>query len=293
MLLPYFHAKPLLVRTLLLLCSLALAVQASAQAVTQPVSARYLGVFAYSDQQGDAFAARVNPASLAGLQQSQAGAYAERRFMLQDLNLFQGAVALRTNSGTFGLHAGYFGFSQSNQSALSLSYGRRVGKIIDVGASFHYQQLSQASIYGSANAITGSAGILLHLGSRVHAGASVYNPIRASWGGTQEERLPMRYGFGLGMDVSDQLFLGTEIIKEENLPIDVQAAIHYRFLPQFFVRAGVATQTSNLFAALGFNLPAFRIDIATSYHQQLGWSPGVLLLARFGKSKPDTQAPKP
>jgi len=256
-----------------------------AQSVSLPVAARYLGVFAYSEKQADVFAARVNAASLAGLTQSAVGVYGENRFGLQDLNMFNGAIGLVTHSGTFGVNASYFGFDQQNQTQLSLSYGRKIAKVVDVGASFHYLQLSQAGIYGSASAITGSVGILMHVGNRVQVGANAYNPFRTSWSNNKEEFIPSRYSFGIGMDVSDKIFIGTEINKEENLPVDVQAGIHYSFLPQFFVRGGIATQTSNYFAALGFQLPAFRIDIAASYHQQLGWSPGILLVARFGKQK--------
>jgi hypothetical protein len=256
-----------------------------AQAVSLPVSARYLGVFAYSEKQSDVFTARVNSASLAGLTQSSVGVYGEKRYGLQDLNLFNGAIGLVTRSGTIGVNASYFGFDQQNQTQLSLSYGRKVAKVVDVGASFHYLQLSQAGIYGSASAITGSFSLLMHVGNRVQVGANAYNPFRSSWGNNKEEYIPSRYSFGIGMDVSDNIFIGTEINKEENLPVDVQAAIHYSFLPQFFVRGGIATQTSNFFAALGFQLPAFRIDIAASYHQQLGWSPGLLFIARFGKQK--------
>lgn len=257
----------------------------NAQAVSLPVAARYLGVFAYSEKQVDVFATRINAAGLARQTQSSAGIYGEKRFGLQDISLFDGAVGLVTRSGTFGVNVHYFGFDQQNQSQLSFSYGRKISKAVDVGASFHYLQLSQAGVYGNASAITGSAGILLHVGNRVVVGANAYNPFQTTWNQDKESYIPSRYSFGLGMDVSDKIFIGTEINKEENLPVDVQAGIHYAFLPQFFVRGGVATQTANYFAALGFQVPAFRIDIAASYHQQLGWSPGILFIARFGKQK--------
>lgn len=290
---PIFTGKQLCVRFFFALFLLTLGNFIHAQSIALPASARYLGVFAYSDKQADIFSSRVNPAALAALPQSSAGAYAERRFMLQELNLFNGAVGLNTGSGNFGVHASYFGFAQQNQSQLSLSYGRRITKSVDIGASFHYLQLSQSGIYGNANALTGSVGMLFHLANRVHIGVNAYNPIRAEWSKDEQERIPSRYSMGAGIDVSDKLFTGVEIIKEENQPVDVQAAIHYAFLPQFFVRGGVATQTSNYFAAVGFQLPAFRIDISGSYHQQLGWSPGILLLAKFGKNKSAESAINP
>ncbi len=284
----FFVLKQLLVQFCGIFFLLSMPFLAKAQPVTMPVAARYLGVFAYSEKQADVFAARGNVASLAGLTQSAAGVYGEKRFGLQDLNVFNAAFGLVTSSGTFGVNAGFFGFSQQNQTQLSVSYGRKIAKVVDVGASFHYLQLSQAGIYGSASAITGSIGLLMHVGNRVQVGANAYNPFGSSWNNKKEEFIPSRYSFGMGMDVSDNIFIGTEIIKEENLPVDVQAGIHYSFLPQFFIRGGIATQTANYFAALGFQLPAFRIDLAASYHQQLGWSPGLLLIARFGKKKNTT-----
>lgn len=238
-----------------------------------------------SAQQADVLVARNNPAVHAGLKQAAAGAYAERRFMLEDLNLVNLSAGFNTRSGNFGLHTGYFGFTEQNQMQASLAYGRRLGEVVDIGASFNFHQLSQAGIYGNASAITGTLGILVHLPGNVQAGISAFNPFRASWGKDATERLPSRYSFGMGMDVSEKLFTGIDIIKEENQKVDIQAGFHYSFLPQFFVRAGIATLSTNYFFALGFKLPAFRIDLSGSYHPQLGWSPGILLLANFGKAK--------
>ncbi len=267
---------------ILLLCIVA---KSKSQAVTQPISARYLAVNAYSVNQADVYGARINPAAHAILPQSQVAVYSEHRYMLDNLNLYTFSLGINTHSGNFGVHGGYFGFAEQNQTQLSLSYGRKVSKVLDLGASFHYQQICQSGIYGSASAITGTLGMLLHLGDKVVAGLSAYNPFRAAWGKESEERLPSQYRFGLGYDASEKLFLGAEIVKEENQPVDVQAAIHYAFLKEFFVRAGIATQTSNAFAALGFKFEKFRIDLSASYHPQLGWSPGVLLLAQLGKTK--------
>ena len=77
------------------------------------------------------------------------------------------------------------------------------------------------------------------------------------------------------------------MIKSEGHNVNVNAGFQYQFIKQFFIRAGVATFTANYFAGLGFRLKDFRLDIATSYHPQLGLSPGLLLLYEFGKRKID------
>jgi hypothetical protein len=74
-------------------------------------------------------------------------------------------------------------------------------------------------------------------------------------------------------------------VKEENVPVDVQLSLQYVIIPQLFFRGGFTTLGSGYFAGLGWQMHGFRIDVATSYHQQLGFTPGILLLANLGKAK--------
>ncbi len=257
------------------------------QTITDAVGARYLSLGAYSSHNVDIYATRANPASLAQLQRPAVAVYGERRFQLDNLNLYTGSVGLTTNSGNFAVHGAYFGSNLSNQSQLSLAYGRKITSKVDIGASFDYQQISQAGIYGKANAITGTVGLLLHLTDKIHAGINAYNPIRAAYDKDKQERLPSQYSLGIGYDASEKFFVSAELIKSEGHNVNVNAGFQYQFVKQFFIRAGIATLTSNYFAGLGFRLKDFRLDIATSYHPQLGLSPGLLLLYEFGKKKAD------
>jgi hypothetical protein len=259
------------------------------QVAVQPVAARYLSLGAYSNQFNDVFGANANAASLSTLKQAGIGVYGERRFNLEQLNMYNLAAALPTGSGTFGLQGTYFGFSQSNQTRLSLAYGRKIVETVEIGASFHYHAISQAGIYGNSSAITGSLGMLLHLSPKITAGLNAYNPFRATWSKGDGERLPSRYTFGMGYDASEKFFVTGELEKEENLPVNVNLGIHYQLIEQLFIRGGISTQTSSYYAGLGLQLSGFRLDVATSFHPQLGVSPGVLLLYNFGKKKEENE----
>jgi hypothetical protein len=258
------------------------------QMVSEPVGARYLGLGAYSSHFVDIYATRTNAASLSQLKQSAVAVYGERRFELENLNLYTASVGLTTGSGNFAVHGSYFGFNLSNQTQLSLAYGRKITDKIDVGAAFNYEQISQAGIYGKADAITGTIGVLLHLTDKIHAGVSAYNPIRSAYDKDKEERLPSQYSLGMGYDASEKFFVSAELIKSEGHNVNVNAGFQYQFVKQFFVRMGIATLTSNYYVGLGFRLKDFRLDIASSYHPQLGFSPGLLLLYEFGKKKGTT-----
>ena len=247
------------------------------QTVRRPVAALYTGLGAYSIDHADVFSFANNQASLPQIRNVSAGAYGERRFMLDVLSLYQLAIAVPTKSGNFGVKAGYFGFSEYNESQIGLAYGRKLGTKLDVGVQFNYNGV-QVSGYGNASAVNFEIGTILHLTDKLNAGVHAYNPVGGKFGKNAEEKLASVYTIGLGYEASDKFFVGAEIEKEENQPVNVNAGMQYRFLTQLMARAGIATNTSNVYAGVGLFLKTFRVDVVASYHPQLGITPGLLLI---------------
>lgn len=270
--------KPFLI---LLLGSFHLLLQG--QTVRRPVAAVYTGLGAYSIDHVDVFSFTNNQASLAQMKNASAGVYGERRFMLDELSLYQLAIAVPTNSGNFGVKAGYFGFSDYNESQMGLAYARKLGTKVDVGVQFNYNGI-QISGYGNSSAINFEIGTILHLTDKLNAGVHAYNPVGGKFGKNAEEKIASVYTFGIGYEASDKFFVSAEIEKEENQPVNVNAGTQYRFLPQFMARAGISTNTSNVYAGVGLFLKTFRLDVMASYHPQLGVTPGLLLLYDFKKN---------
>ena len=95
------------------------------------------------------------------------------------------------------------------------------------------------------------AGAIFHLNNRLNAGIHLYNPFGTKLGKTANEKLAAAYKFGLGYDASQNFFISAEIIKEEDKPVNVAAGMQYQFAKQFFVRAGILSETSTAFAGVG------------------------------------------
>lgn len=248
----------------------------------RPVAALYTGLGAYSIDHADVFSFTSNQASLAQMKNASAGAYGERRFLLDELALYQLAVAVPTTSGNFGVKAGYYGFSDYNESQIGLAYGRKLGTKVDVGVQFNYNAI-RISSYGNSSAINFEIGTVLHLTDKLHAGVHAYNPVGGKFGKNQEEKLASVYTAGLGYEASEKFFVSAEIEKEEDQPVNVNAGMQYKFLPQFLARVGIATNTSNVYAGVGFTLKSFRLDVVAGYHPQLGVTPGLMLVYNFSK----------
>lgn len=194
------------------------------------------------------------------------------------------AVAgMPTHSGNFGLKATYSGFTDYNETQLGLAYARRLGKKVDIGTQFNYNGIRIAG-YGNASAISFELGSILHITEKLHAGVQVNNPVGGKFG-KEQEKLPSVYSFGLGYEASEKFLLTVEVEKEENQPVNVNAGVQYRFIPQLQVRAGVSSAASVVWAGVGINVKSVRIDISSSYHPQLGITPGLLLLFGINKDK--------
>jgi len=250
----------------------------SAQTLRRPVTAGYTTIGAYSINHTDVFSYSTNQASLAQLKNTSVGVFGEKRFLLSALNNYAANIGLTTTSGNFGIKANYFGFSDYNETQLGLAYGRKLGNKVDIGVQFNYNRISISSGYGNASAISFELGTILHLTEKINAGFHVNNPVGGKFGKNQEEKLSSVYAFGLGYEASEKFFISAEIEKEEDRPVNVNAGFQYKFIQQLLVRAGISTATSAVWIGAGITLKSFRVDITTSYNEQLGISPGLMFI---------------
>lgn len=261
-----------------------LLISTGAQTLRRPVATGYIGLGAYSLHHIDAFSFIANQATLAQVKDISAGVYGERRFLLNELNNYTASVVVPTSSGNFGVKAGYSGFSDYNETQLGLAYGRSLGTRVDAGAQFNYNSIRIAG-YGNSSAVSFELGTVLHVTEKLHAGFHIINPVGGKFGKDQQEKLASVYTAGLGYDASEKFFISAAIEKEEDQPVNVNAGMQYKFIPQLLARVGVSSATSSVWAGLGLTIKSVRIDVTSSYHPQLGVTPGLLLVFNFNKQK--------
>ena len=253
-----------------------------AQALRYSVGMPYINLGAYSTQQLDPFSFTSNQAALAQIKVAGVGIYGERRFLLAQNSVYGIAAAIPTKKGNFGVQINYAGFANFNEQKAGIAYARSLGSKVDVGIQFNYYGYSIPA-YNNASTINFELGAIVHVTDKINAGVHVYNPVSAKLGKDGEEKLASAYKFGLGYDASDNFYVSTEIVKEENQPINITGGVQYHFKKQFFARAGFRSDNSTGFAGIGFMYNDFRIDVATSFHPQLGITPGILLIYNFKK----------
>lgn len=257
------------------------------QSLKKPIAASYIGLGAYSMHQVDVFSVTSNQAVLAQIKNTSAGVYGEKRFLLAETNMYSAIIAMPTKDGNFAFQADYFGFKNYSESQLGVAYARSVGKNLDLGIKFNYYSFRIPG-FESPSGINFEIGAIAHLTEQLNVGIHFYNPVGGKLSKTENDKLSSVYSFGLGYEASDNFLISVEMVRQEDLPVNVNVGMEYDFAKQFFARFGIATENSSPFAGAGVCWNNFRIDVSASYHPQLGVSPGLMLIMNFKKPKLET-----
>jgi hypothetical protein len=247
------------------------------QLLERPVSNPLLGMGAYSRHHVDAFAMRNNKAALAKIEKTELGIYGERRFMLAETSMYSALVVFPTDKGNFGFQIDYSGFKNFNEAQIGMAYARAIGKKIDIGIKFNYYTF-RIPAYENTSTMNFEIGLLFQLSEKLRAGINIYNPVGGMLSKTYGEKLDYIYSIGLGYEISDNFLLCTEIVKQENWPVEVLAGLEYNFHRQFYSRLGFSSGSGSPFAGAGVKWDNIKIEISAGYHPQLGLTPGIIFI---------------
>lgn len=226
----------------------------------------------------------TNQAGLGYLEKLSFTVYGERRFLLADgLNSFLFGVAYPHKSiGTIGLSVHYFGYGKYNEQKIGLSYARKLFKKMSIGAQFNYLG-TRIGEYGTAHSFTFELGILAKVTKQFHLAAHVFSPARIEL--PNGDALPAMFKLGGAYLPSDKVRITAEIEKDLENPFNGRFGVEYHPIHILYIRAGVSTTPVMASFGLGLNMTGLKIDIATSYHTVLGFTPSLSVSYVVGDKK--------
>jgi len=215
----------------------------------------------------------TNQAGLSTLENTALLVSAERRFALADLNNLSAGFALPTSSGTFGISVNYFGFEQYNETKLGLAYARQLMDKLSIGVQFDILN-TRIPEYGSKNLFTFEIGLQSELSKQLTLGFHLFNPVRLEI--AEDEYLPSVIQAGITYTPSKKVLVNVELEKDIDYPFTAKLGIEYEMVENFFLRLGANTEPTIFSFGLGYQLKnKLRLDFASSYYQELGFTPSV------------------
>ena len=157
----------------------------------------------------------------------------------------------------------------------------KLGDHIAAGIKLNYHYINLGNYYGNNSIISGDIGLIAELSSDLKFGASLKNPTLSKLADYEDERLPTLIQIGLDYLISDQLQTLIAIEKDIMYPASMKAAVIYKPIDNFILRGGVGTQPTTVAFGIGTSIKSLNIDIATQYHQILGFSPELSIHYSF------------
>ncbi len=222
-----------------------------------------------------------NQAGTAWLKSISAGLSFENRFLVKELMYEQLGFALPTMAGTFGLFAGRFGNTQYSEIKAGLSYARKFGKHFAVGIQLDYFRIQITDDYGNKNLLSCEIGLMYQADKHLSIGVQVLNPVPVAITAHPREQLPSIICIGLSYRFSDNFLTTVESEKDLENPLAFRAGVEYHFARPAYARIGISTSPMSFSFGFGLEFGKLKFDMASGYHQALGFSPSGSIIYSF------------
>ena len=229
----------------------------------------------------DVWSTTHNQAGLAFMKNISVGVYYENRFNINALSLKAGAFVLPVKPGCFGLSFSNFGYSLYSENKIGLAFAKAFGENISAGVQIDYLTCKIGENYGSKNSVVGEIGLQFKLIKNLTIGTHIYNITRAKFADYTNEKIPTIMRLGLDYKFSEKVFIATEIEKDIDQNAVFKTGLEYHVVEALYIRAGISTNPTLSCFGFGIKLKNFKLDISSTYHSVLGFSPQMGLSYDF------------
>ena len=222
-----------------------------------------------------------NQAGTAWLKGLSAGFGFENRFLLKELMVEHLGLAIPLKAGTIGLIVNRFGNNQYSELKAGLSFARKFGKRFSIGVQLDFLQIHIADDYGNKNLISCEIGLMYQSDKHLALGVQLLNPVPVSIIGHPREQLPSTICLGISYQFSGEFATSIEAEKDLENPLTVRAGAEYHFVKPVYARIGISTGPVSFSFGFGLVFGKFTLDVASGYHQALGFSPSGSVIYSF------------
>tara|TARA_B100000767_G_scaffold28737_1_gene24925 strand:+ start:21930 stop:22751 length:822 start_codon:yes stop_codon:yes gene_type:complete len=249
----------------------------NAQSTAEIAGARYGALSNTGIADNSVWQGLLNPAGIITAQERwQAGASYLNRFSISGLSSRDLVTSLKLGKGRFGLVVHSFGYDAYTQNQFSGTYAMKLSQKFRAGVQLNYFNVSIAEGFGNYSAFTANMGLQYDFNEKVTVGLVIKNPNRSELStDVMQQYLQSVISGGLKYNLADNLTLLSDVSKDLDLDPNLSLAIEYSPLEEWSLRGGVSTLDRGLSFGFGYSPAKWSLDLASLYHQVLGFSPMI------------------
>jgi hypothetical protein len=221
-----------------------------------------------------------NQAGLSYLNKITAGIYIENRFLIKSLNTKSLAFALPTSTGTFAVSILQFGETDYNETSIGLAYGMTLSKKFSLGLQLFHYAINQSNELGRAGMFSFQGGFIYRTDEGLKIGFHIFNPkfiVKTQ----NKPELAEIVKIGIQYQISENLNSYFEILNHSSLGNGINSGLEYLGQKKLAFRIGYSSINQKLTFGLGLKLKNIDINIASSMHDVLGYSPQISMTYEF------------
>jgi hypothetical protein len=254
-------------------------------AYSQHVGARFKGMGGACAGLEDPWSILNNQAGMSDIAGTAFGLSVHNHYLLEDLNHAVTVLVVPMNRiGIIGLKFSDMGFSVYRENNLGLAYARAFGNKISIGLCLNYNRASLGKEYGNQNYLGFDLGVIYkplpHLSLAMHTS----NPYSLQFSQRSNERLNSCIIIGLAYTIKKVILLSFDCEKVTSLKTRFKTGLEYSLKDRLFLRTGMQSSPFQYAFGMGYHLGRLKVDIASTYHHYLGFSPTLSIIYSFYKS---------
>ena len=228
----------------------------------------------------DVWSLQHNSAGIAEIRRPIFALGYERHFSDQDLTTQKAVVAFPIKQHVVGLSIHRYGISEYSDQTVGIAYSRNFSGALALSIMINYHQLSIQK-YGESRAVSVGAGMQYRINDKFWIGTHISNPSNSKFQDLLGSIIPLSLSFGVSFEFSDKVLIISDIHKVLNAKIDTKLGLEYRLITWFALRGGLSANPFKQYAGFGIHYHRFALDVASSSHPNLGYSPNLAFSYEF------------
>lgn len=242
-----------------------------------PVGARSMALGGIRSGIEDAWSAANNPAGLAGQEKYAVAINLDQRYLMAEMGFYSATGTIPAGKGCLGITTVVSGNASFYRQRAIIGYGMSFGERLMTGISLEYDYQTCGQEYPSLHQVSYALGTFVVLSPKVSLAFSTFNPFRLYYKNRDYSTLSSIFDLGFIYHYAPVLSIYTEIEKDLDFPMVFKTGIECQARNNVFLQGGISLFPAGYSFGAAYRSHRFLLEISSSYHQYLGFSPAISL----------------
>lgn len=227
--------------------------------------------------QKDIFSASKNIANLSQLTNLNIGLASKNNFLVKELqqSILVIGFPIFKGSGAFSIYR--FGYQLYNELHIAFAYALVLSPSLSLGLKINYNHIIIRELNSFKSSIFPDIGLNYKVNKHIEFGLVLTNLTLSKISDSAIGVWPSTANIGLQYAINKNLKMFLETMFGVQSRLNIKYGIEYRVQSLFSILFGIQSHPSTFSFGIGINLKRLKIDLSSSYHSFLGFSPSLSL----------------